>query len=115
MRSLLQFLALCAAAALCVCYDSHESTESDEDLFVPANRANSFIRPQRRNEYNPVRGFNYYDLMRKIKSAAERRSETCEDFRPCRLYSFQVGRQQAYNRYFGAQNQPQRPAGIRRY
>ncbi|XP_023272178.1 matrix Gla protein [Seriola lalandi dorsalis] len=122
MRSLLQFLALCAAVSLCVCYDSHESTESIEDLFVPPNRANSFFTPQRGHIHNPPRGngfgFNHYNLMRTIKSPAERRAETCEDYSPCRFYAYHHGYQQAYQRYFGSQTpqtQPQRPAVTRRY
>ncbi|GAA6215532.1 matrix Gla protein [Lates japonicus] len=113
MRSLLQFLALCAAVSLCVCYDSHESTESIEDLFVPPNRANSFITPQRGNVYNPPRG-NNYNFMRPIKSLAERRAEICEDYSPCRFYAYSHGYQQAYQRYFSSQTQPQRPAAVRR-
>ncbi|RVE69123.1 hypothetical protein OJAV_G00074610 [Oryzias javanicus] len=118
MRSLLQFLALCAAVSFCVCYDSHESTESFEDLFVPRNRANSFITTQRRNVFNPPRGtaINRFNVWRPRKSPAEMRVEICEDFSPCRLYAYRVGFQTAYRQYFGAQNQlPQsyRPAGSR--
>uniref|UniRef100_A0A3Q0TBW2 Matrix Gla protein n=1 Tax=Amphilophus citrinellus TaxID=61819 RepID=A0A3Q0TBW2_AMPCI len=117
MRSLLQFLALCAAVSLCVCYESHESTESNEDLFVPPNRANSFIPPQRGNIYIPSRrnGYNNYNFMRTFKSPVERRAEICEDFSPCRNYAYRHGVQQAYTRYFGARNQPRRPAVTRRY
>ncbi|KAM7386391.1 hypothetical protein PAMA_009149 [Pampus argenteus] len=117
MRSLLQCLALCAVVSLCVCYDSQESTESIEDLFVSPNQANSFIMPQRGNTYNPPRGngFNYYNFVRKIKSPAERRAETCEDYSPCRFYAYRHGYQQAYQRYFRSHNQPQRPAVTRRY
>ncbi|XP_032394252.1 matrix Gla protein isoform X2 [Etheostoma spectabile] len=105
MRSLLQCLALCAAVSFCLSYD----------LFVPPNQANSFISPQRGNVYNPSRGNNHYNFVRKIKSPAERRAETCEDYSPCRFYAFRHGFQQAYQRYFGFQNPPQRPAGTRRY
>ncbi|CAJ1075770.1 matrix Gla protein isoform X2 [Xyrichtys novacula] len=105
MRSLLQFLALCAAVSLCLCYD----------LFVSPNQANTFITPQRGNVYNPPRGnnFNYYSLMRTIKSPAERRAETCEDYSPCRFYAYRHGFQAAYQRYFGTRTQ--RPAMTRRY
>ncbi|KAF1379148.1 hypothetical protein PFLUV_G00173070 [Perca fluviatilis] len=117
MRSLLQCLALCAAVSFCVCYDSNESTESEEDLFVPPNQANSFISPQRGNVYNPPRGngYNHYNFMRKKKSPAERQAETCEDYSPCRNYAYRHGTQQAYQRYFGSRDQPQRPAVTRRY
>ncbi|XP_042361834.1 matrix Gla protein isoform X2 [Plectropomus leopardus] len=106
MRSLLQILALCAAVSFCICYD----------LFVPPNQANSFITPQRGNVYNPPRrnGHNY-NFMRTIKSPAERRAETCEDYSPCRFYAYRYGFQQAYQRYFGSRNTPQRPATTRRY
>ncbi|XP_023126379.2 matrix Gla protein isoform X1 [Amphiprion ocellaris] len=117
MRSLLQFLALCAAVSFCVCYDSHESTESLEDLFVPPNQANSFITPQRGNVYNLPRrnDLGRYNFMRPTKSPAERRAEVCEDYSPCRFYAYRHGFQQAYQRYFGARIQPQRPAGALRY
>uniref|UniRef100_I3JNN7 Matrix Gla protein n=1 Tax=Oreochromis niloticus TaxID=8128 RepID=I3JNN7_ORENI len=106
MRSLLRLLALCAAVSLCVCYESHESTESVEDLFVPPNRANSFIPPQRGNVYIPSRGngFGSYNFGRTMKSPAERR-----------YYAYRHGVQQAYNRYFSAGSQPRRPAVTRRY
>ncbi|XP_035036276.1 matrix Gla protein isoform X2 [Hippoglossus stenolepis] len=117
MRSLLQFLALCAVASVCLCYESHESTESIEDLFVPPSRANSFISSQGGNVYNQPRGhgLNNYNRMRKYKSPAEQRAETCEDYSPCRYYAYRHGSQQAYQRYFASGTQPQRPAATRRY
>ncbi|KAK2833840.1 hypothetical protein Q5P01_017729 [Channa striata] len=110
MRSLLRLAALCAVLSLCVCYDSHESSESAEDLFVSRHRANSFI---------PSRGspLHFPSVMRATKSPVERRAEICEDFFPCRYYAYRHGYQQAFQRYFtrdGAQNQPQRPARARR-
>nr|XP_020480638.1 matrix Gla protein isoform X2 [Monopterus albus] len=107
MRSLLRFLALCAAVALCVCYD----------VFVPPNQANSFITPQRPNVYNVPRGngLGYYRFTRRPKSPAEKRKEICEDYTLCRFYAYNHGYPQAYLRYFGSQIQPQRPAGPRRY
>ncbi|XP_060946605.1 matrix Gla protein [Limanda limanda] len=117
MRSLLQFLALVAVASVCVCYESNESTESIEDLFVPPSRANSFISSQRGSVYTQPRGngLNNYNLVRKFKSPAERRAETCEDYSPCRYYAYRHGSQQAYQRYFASRTQPQRPAAPRRY
>ncbi|XP_039901909.1 matrix Gla protein-like [Simochromis diagramma] len=74
MRSLLRLLALCAAVSLCVCYESHESTESTEDLFVPPNRANSFIPPQRGNIYIPSRGngFGSYNHQEDIQVSSRK-------------------------------------------
>uniref|UniRef100_A0A8C6SSW9 Matrix Gla protein n=1 Tax=Neogobius melanostomus TaxID=47308 RepID=A0A8C6SSW9_9GOBI len=117
MSRLLQLVALLAAISLSVSYDSHESSESLEDLFMAPSRANSFITPQRGTLYNPSRGsaVNYYNLMR-IKSPAERRAETCEDYSPCRFYAYRYGYQQAYQRFFASRAQtPQRTAFSRRY
>ncbi|XP_075888650.1 matrix Gla protein [Nelusetta ayraudi] len=125
MRSFLQVLALCAAVSLCLCYESHESSESMEDVFVPPNRANAFIRyqaphraPHRALTQQPPRGnsFSYYTLARTLKSPAERRAEICEDFSPCRFYAHRHGSQMAYQRYFAARNQPAKPVrAVRRY
>ncbi|KAK5885421.1 hypothetical protein CesoFtcFv8_019130 [Champsocephalus esox] len=112
MKSLLQCLAVFAAVSFCVCYESHESSESEEDVFVPPKQANSFIAPQQGNAYNPPRGNTYY---RKVKTLAERRAETCEDFSPCRYYANTHGFPQAYQRYFAPRNVPQTAPRAPRY
>nr|XP_057904234.1 matrix Gla protein isoform X2 [Doryrhamphus excisus] len=122
MRSFLQCLALCAVLCLAngraarSSSDSNESTESREDIFVAPRRAHSFITPQR-NIYNLPRGngFSNY-FVRRVKTPAERRAETCEDYSPCRFFAYHNGYQRAYQRYFG-NRVPQRPrqASSRRY
>ncbi|XP_038129662.1 matrix Gla protein isoform X1 [Cyprinodon tularosa] len=117
MSSLLQFVALCAVVSLCVCYDSHESNESFEDLFVPPNRANSFLPGNRLPPFQGNRPNHHFNF-RKRKSPSEIRAETCEDYSPCRFYAYRFGFQQAYQRYFGARNprqQVHRPAVTRRF
>ncbi|KAK6311827.1 hypothetical protein J4Q44_G00174910 [Coregonus suidteri] len=66
MRTLLQCVALCVTISLCVCFDSQESTESFEDVFVSPFRANSFINPE-----SPQRGSTYSTYRRTMKSPAD--------------------------------------------
>ncbi|XP_030649127.1 matrix Gla protein [Chanos chanos] len=96
MKTVFQCTALCALLVVSICYDSEESHESFEDIFVNSYRANSFMSPPRGSGHS-----NYY-YRRKVKSPAEVRAEICEDYIPCSIYAHQYGSQLAYHKFFGA-------------
>ncbi|KAI4822725.1 hypothetical protein KUCAC02_008256 [Chaenocephalus aceratus] len=85
MKSLLQFLAVFAVVSFCVCDESHESSESEEDVFVPPNQAKLLHRAAAGERIQPTEREH---LLQEGKDSGR---EACRDLRG--LFSVSLLRQ----------------------
>uniref|UniRef100_A0A8C5RLL9 Matrix Gla protein n=1 Tax=Laticauda laticaudata TaxID=8630 RepID=A0A8C5RLL9_LATLA len=93
--NLLMFL-LFALLLTVHCYcEGASSNTLDEGIKIDQEKANTFIRRQKRAYPYSER---YYEM---FKSPMEMRQEQCEHYAPCNYYSEIVGFPTAYRHYFG--------------
>ncbi|XP_039621659.1 matrix Gla protein [Polypterus senegalus] len=98
MQTLLLATLLSLLAAITFCYDSHESIESREEIFMNPYQANSFM-----NRYNYRQR-----LLNAYKKPFERQREICEDYSPCENFARFRGYNRAYQHFFGKPGQTTR-------
>nr|ADM53100.1 matrix Gla protein [Acipenser naccarii] len=92
MRFLIWFAVVALWIAVCFSYESDESFDSGEDVFMNPYSANSFMNS---NTNRRQTGYYYERLMERYKSPRERQRESCEEYTPCDRFARRYGYQQA--------------------